>query len=210
VLAAGGRVLDVGCGVGRWSRRLAARGAQVVGVDLSSTMVDEASRRTAAAGLSSSCRFTEGDVTQLSLGERFDSILAVTVLQHVLDPDCWRDALHALRAHLRTGGRLVALEAAPTRASTRCDTAVFRARTADEYVEAFRRAGLRCVGMSGVDPAPFRTAFLPHYRKLPAPVRELGLAAVTALSLPVDVLLAPWCVSWSWHKVFVLTAEGPA
>ncbi len=28
----GTRVLDVGCGVGRWSRRLAARGAQVTGI----------------------------------------------------------------------------------------------------------------------------------------------------------------------------------
>ena len=35
---AAARVLDVGCGVGRWSRRLAKRGAQVTGIDLSPTM----------------------------------------------------------------------------------------------------------------------------------------------------------------------------
>src|SRR5215831_3684824 len=46
-VAPGTRVLDVGCGVGRWSRLLAARGAVVTGVDLSPTMIDQARRRAA-------------------------------------------------------------------------------------------------------------------------------------------------------------------
>jgi 2-polyprenyl-3-methyl-5-hydroxy-6-metoxy-1,4-benzoquinol methylase len=208
VLAARGRVLDVGCGVGRWSRRLAARGARVTGVDLASTMVEEARRRTRSAGLDAHCDFRVGDVARLDLGERFDGILAVTVLQHVLDPEAWRVALRALRAHLCPDGRMVLLEAAPTARSTRCDTVVFQARTADAYLAAFREAGLRCTSMAGVDPAPFRTWFLPHYRALPAVVRQAGLAAVTAASLPIDLLAGRRAVSASWHKVFVLEAEA--
>src|SRR5690242_10403290 len=38
----GMRVLEVGAGVGRWSRLLAASGASVVGVDLAPAMVEEA------------------------------------------------------------------------------------------------------------------------------------------------------------------------
>src|SRR5688500_13342040 len=41
----GRRVLDVGCGTGRWSRLLADRGAVVLGVDRSEAMLTEASRR---------------------------------------------------------------------------------------------------------------------------------------------------------------------
>src|SRR5258708_20096629 len=44
----GTRVLDVGCGVGRWSRLLAARGAEVLGVDLSPTMIAQAQHRAPA------------------------------------------------------------------------------------------------------------------------------------------------------------------
>lgn len=209
-LAGRGRVLDVGCGVGRWSRRLATRGAHVTGVDLSPTMIEEARRRTTAAGLGERCRFLTGNVTALDLGASFDAILTVTVLQHVLDADDWRRAIRALRAHLRPGGLLVALEAAPTRLSTRCDTAVFQARTAAQYALAFREAGLRHQWTGGVDPAPFRPLFLPHYRALPRVLGALGLAAVTAASLPIDLLFGRRAVGRSWHKVFVFTAEDPA
>src|SRR5204862_2371608 len=44
-VGAGDAVLDVGCGVGRWSLPMAASGADVTGVDLSHSMVTEASAR---------------------------------------------------------------------------------------------------------------------------------------------------------------------
>jgi hypothetical protein len=39
---------------------------------------------------------------------------------------------------------------------------------------------------------------------LPKPIALAGLAAVTALALPVDVLLGRRLMKQSWHKVFVL------
>src|SRR5262249_36982230 len=71
----GTRVLDVGCGVGRWSRHLAARGASVTGIDLSPTMITEARRRTRAAPqLRGECRFLVQDLAHLEAGEKFDLI----------------------------------------------------------------------------------------------------------------------------------------
>lgn len=209
-VAPGTRVLDVGCGVGRWSRELARRGARVTGVDLSATMIEEARRRAEADGVGGRCRFQVADLSALDLGERFPLALGVTVLQHILDPARLREAVHRLASHLAPAGRLVLLEAAPSRPVTRCDTRVFQARSADTYLAAFAEAGLAPMAISGVDPAPFKTLLLPHYRRLPRAVALPALAAVTALSLPVDALLGRLWVNASWHKVFVLAHRSEA
>ena len=201
-------VLDVGCGIGRWSRRLASMGARVTGVDVSPTMVDEARRRTARAGLAARCRFQLGDVTRLDLGARFSTVVCVTVLQHLLGRRRLTRALQGIERHLRPGGRALILEVAPSRASAGCESRTFTARAEGEYVEAFHAAGLRCRGTVGVDPSALRRLLLPHYRSLPSWSRAAALAAVTALSLPIDVLLGRIWVGASWHKLFVLAREA--
>jgi SAM-dependent methyltransferase len=199
------RVLDVGCGVGRWTRLLAHRGAHPTGIDFSPTMVREARRRAAEDGLGNRCSFLEADIVDFELKEVFPLILGVTVLQHILDDTRFHAAILCLARHLAPGGRMVLLEVAPTRPTTRCDTPVFHARTAEEYAHAFTRAQLSCVTMAGVDPAPFKTFWLPHHRRLPRAVAVSGLALLTAFALPVDLLAGRTWVKASWHKVFVLT-----
>lgn len=202
------QVLDVGCGVGRWSLRMARRGASVTGVDLSDAMLERARRRSLARGLEARTRFVRGDVAELALGERFDRILAVTVLQHVLEERRCREAIARLASHLRPGGRLIALEAAPSRRITRCDTGVFRARSRDDYLTWFRDAGLRCVELTGVDPMPLKTWYLPWHRRLPGALARPALLGVTALSAPIDWALGRRLEAWSWHKVFVLQRDA--
>ncbi len=198
------RVLDVGCGVGRWSRLLAARGAVVTGVDLSPTMISEAQRRAAFEGVADHCRFQVQDLSSLEVDGQFDMVLGVTVLQHILDPALLRAAVIAMTRHLAPGGRMVLLEAAPDADVHRCDSTVFRARHRNTYLELFRDCELQVRALTGVDPAPFRTQLLPHVRKLP-PKLSLGLLALaTALSLPVDALFGRRAVGRSWHAVFVL------
>lgn len=200
----GTRVLDVGCGVGRWSRLLAARGARVTGVDLSPTMIAQARLRAAAEGVSDRCRFGVQDLSKLDVGAQFDVVLGVTVLQHILDPELLRAAVERMTGHLAPGGRMILLEAAPTGAVKRCDSTVFQARRRDVYLELFRACGLQLRAVSGVDPAPLRTRLLPHLRRLPRPVATGLLILSTALSLPVDALFGRRAVHQSWHAVFVL------
>jgi len=200
----GARVLDVGCGVGRWSCLLAARGALVTGVDLSPTMIAQARRRAQARALSDRCRFIVQDAADLAIGERFDLVLCVTMLQHMLDVGALRSALTRMVAHLAPAGRLVVLEAAPARVASACDSAVFRARHRGFYLRAFEECGLGVRAISGVDPAPFKTWLLPHLKRLPRALSLAALAGATALSAPIDGLFGRLARERSWHAVFVL------
>ncbi len=79
-------------------------------------MIAQARHRAATEGVAGRCRFAVADLARLDLGERFDLVLGVTVLQHILDPGAFRAALAAMAGHLAPGGRMVLLEAAPTAA----------------------------------------------------------------------------------------------
>lgn len=205
-VAGGTEVLDLGCGIGRWSRRLARRGANVVGVDVAQSMIDEAKRRTAREALDVDYRVA--DLRTLDLGRKFDLVLAVTVLQHILEDGEFARAAANVARHLAPGGRAVLLEAAPSQANATCDTHVFRARTAAQYLDAFRAAGLRAVRITGVDPAPFKQKVLPRYRRMPRLAARSAMFAATALSLPYDALLGRRLAAASWHKVFLLEHDG--
>jgi 2-polyprenyl-3-methyl-5-hydroxy-6-metoxy-1,4-benzoquinol methylase len=204
----GTRVLDVGCGVGRWSSLLAARGGSVTGMDLSPTMIEQAQRRAKAKGVADRCRFLVQDLAQLNAGETFDLIVGVTVLQHILEPQALRAAMHRMAGHLAPGGRMVLLEAAPARVAKHCDTTVFRARERSVYLNLFEEAGLELRAMTGVDPAPFKTWLLPHLRRLPRSVGLAALALVTLASTPIDAIFGRRALKQSWHAVFVLERAG--
>jgi 2-polyprenyl-3-methyl-5-hydroxy-6-metoxy-1,4-benzoquinol methylase len=88
----GQRVLDVGTGTGRAAIALAARGAQVSGVDASAEMLAVARRRAAAAG--AQVHFVEGDAHGLAFAARsFDAVVCLRVLMHTPD---WRRSLAEL------------------------------------------------------------------------------------------------------------------
>lgn len=99
----GKRVLDVGTGDGTYALAAAARGASVVGVDLSQAMLETARRRAKEGGVE--VEWQLADATALPFGEdTFDVVLAVTVLCFV--PDAAR-AVNEMARVLRPGGHLV-------------------------------------------------------------------------------------------------------
>ncbi len=82
----GTRMLDLGCGSGRYSIALARRGADVVGIDFSQPMVELAARAAAAAGVAAHCRFIQGDLLRVTPQEPFDTTLAIGLFDYVRDP----------------------------------------------------------------------------------------------------------------------------
>jgi SAM-dependent methyltransferase len=73
-LVPGTRVLDVGCGPGRHSLALAARGIEVVGVDISQRFVDLA---TAATPPGNPARFERLDARALPFDAEFDAAISL-------------------------------------------------------------------------------------------------------------------------------------
>ena len=73
-LGPGTRVLDVGCGPGRHSLALAARGIEVVGVDISQRFVDLA---TAATPPGQPARFERLDARALPFDAEFDAAISL-------------------------------------------------------------------------------------------------------------------------------------
>lgn len=85
----GRRVLDAGCGAGQFSIEAARRGANVVGVDLSKTLLDLARQRYADERPAGSIEFHAGDMFDTALGS-FDHIVAMDSLIHYRAPDMAR------------------------------------------------------------------------------------------------------------------------
>lgn len=81
----GARVLDAGCGTGQLAGDLAARGAQVVAIDLSPTLTDLARERLDPA-LAANVTFLAGDMLDPALGH-FDYVVAMDSLIHYRLPD---------------------------------------------------------------------------------------------------------------------------
>ena len=76
----GKRVLDAGCGTGTASIELARRGAEVVAIDLSPTLVQHAQERAEEQGIDD-IDFRAGDMLDPSLGH-FDYVVAMDSIIH--------------------------------------------------------------------------------------------------------------------------------
>jgi 2-polyprenyl-3-methyl-5-hydroxy-6-metoxy-1,4-benzoquinol methylase len=102
-LRSGQRLLDVGCGPGTLSTDLArlVAPAEVTGVDISASVVEEATAYAARAGVSN-VEFLAGDFREAGFEPAsFDVVHAHQVLQHLSDPV---GALTAMAGLARRGG----------------------------------------------------------------------------------------------------------
>lgn len=91
--------LDFACGTGRITNVLAELFGEVVGVDVSESML-------ACAKVPQNVKLRHIDITSQPLGERFDVVTAFRFFLNAED-DLRREALKAIREHLNDEGRLV-------------------------------------------------------------------------------------------------------
>ena len=99
-IAAGQRLLDIGCGVGGPARYLAKRfGCEVDGIDITPAFVDAAIRLTADLGLSDVVRIRHGDGAVLPYADAlFDGAIGLHVTMNIADrPGFFREAHRVLK-----------------------------------------------------------------------------------------------------------------
>ena len=202
----GDHVCDRGCGTGDdvlALARLVAPGGIATGVDASATMIAEAERRAASAGIASEFRLM--DVQRLDLPDAaFDGVRAERLLQHVPDADA---ALGEIVRIAKPGARIVIWEG---------DLDLFvldaldyeTSRIMQRFIcDGFRHGGIghelyrrfKVLGLAGVESTPLVYALT----DLPSIDNALDLTANTQRAVAAGLLDAERATAWlqSLHSV---------
>ena len=98
------RMLDIGCGAGLLSEPLARLGAAMVGADPAEENIDAARAHAEESELSIDYRATTAEAL-VEAGERFDVVLAMEVVEHVVDVD---EFVSTCVAMVKPGGLMIA------------------------------------------------------------------------------------------------------
>jgi len=95
----GERILDLGCGTGHLTHRIAVSGAEVTGLDISQAMIEQARKN--YPGL----EFVKGDAAAFAFAQPFDAVFSNAALHWITKPEA---AVQCVARALKTGGRFVA------------------------------------------------------------------------------------------------------
>ncbi len=95
---AGERILDLGCGTGHLTAKIAERGAEVMGLDGSASMIAQARQNYPKL------RFTLADARTFHFNEPFDAVFSNAALHWIPEAG---SVIERLRDSLKPGGRLV-------------------------------------------------------------------------------------------------------
>jgi trans-aconitate methyltransferase len=95
----GERILDIGCGTGHLTAQIAASGAEILGIDASPDMIQQA--RAAHSNL----QFEVADARALSFYQDFDAVFSNATLHWIPEPE---RVASCISNALRSGGRFVA------------------------------------------------------------------------------------------------------
>jgi SAM-dependent methyltransferase len=156
VLPKAARILDVGCGPGKWTRMYAEKGFLTTGIDASPRMV-----QLARAGKKDLEKVSLCVMDASSLGFQnasFDLVNCVTVLQHVTVDEKWKKAIKEIVRVTKPKGNILFYEVAPLFTPSK-GTQNIRVRTRKEYEIEFARTGARLIFSLATDISFLLTIF---------------------------------------------------
>lgn len=94
----GAKVLDIGCGSGRFSIECAIRGAEkVVGIDFASSMIEYSKALAQQVGVVDKCEFICGDFLSYQSDEDYDVVIAMGLFDYIREPEPMFEKIASLR-----------------------------------------------------------------------------------------------------------------
>ncbi|MFQ5575649.1 MAG: class I SAM-dependent methyltransferase [Anaerolineae bacterium] len=107
--AAGGDILEIGCGTGRVMLPLLQQGRRVTGVDLSAAALDIARAKINGAGFARRATLYQADMRALNLPQHdfAFAFIPINTFMHCLTLPEQQSTLAGIRNHLKPGGALV-------------------------------------------------------------------------------------------------------
>jgi 2-polyprenyl-3-methyl-5-hydroxy-6-metoxy-1,4-benzoquinol methylase len=97
-------ILDVGCGTGELTKKLAPFAAEVIGLDVAENMISEAKKRNSADGITYLLEPVEKYLEET--GKEFDCIISIAALHHMDE----ERVLSLMKKRLAPGGQILALD----------------------------------------------------------------------------------------------------
>ena len=98
----GGKLLDLACGTGEFSRIFSSKGYYVTAMDLSEDML------TVAKSKAPQVNFIKGDITDFDFNNSFDAcICCLDSINHLIKPEMWQSCFSSVSKSLKSGGMFV-------------------------------------------------------------------------------------------------------
>lgn len=126
--------LDYGCGIGDFSIILSKYFSNIIATDISTAMLDKAKKINNHPNIS--YKKLEEDIFH----EKYDFILSITVLQHILSDRQLTDVLSAFSSSLNITGKLIVLESFSSDAS---NSNYIKLRPFETSIQIFKNSGFR-------------------------------------------------------------------
>lgn len=197
------RVLDIGCGPGRWTVPFAAAGAHVTALDFSPAMLEHARRRCEEAAVAERVEFQRGRLEDLdadTLNGPFDLVLAMGIIQYIPSEQLGNIAQRLARC-IKPGGYLLHRETLAPDPFTR-EAAVQSAgakivshyKTFEQYRSAFEATGLQFTARRSVVPPSIALSLLSRLFPFEMNARNsLGRGLVRAAIALREYIFDPIC-----------------
>ena len=144
-LARGMKILDVGCGVGDWCIDYAKVGCNVIGMDFMEDLIQLARENAKRVGLP--IKFENQSLESYTTNKQyFDLVTSITVLQHITEEKCFKNAIANIFSLLKAGGRAIIIEYMPYKINNfvkKADYMQYRPRS--EWIRYFKEAGFNLI-----------------------------------------------------------------